>query len=178
MPMPSSPLLASPSSAGWPLSSSRFEACESSRVLRLTSSRHEASTARLLDTAARFATCVIGSSHGDSLQCTREVRLDLTHQSSRSSPRTSRRASTKDSTAKDAKVAKNGVIEQNVPWRPWRPSRLNWFGISLPQCRRTTQRLIESTLRTPRTLRFIPLRFISLRFISLRLISLRLISGI
>ena len=80
MPMPSSPLLASPSLAGWPLSSERFEAYKSSRGLRLASSRHEASTARLLDTAARFATCVIGSSHGDSLQCTREVRLDLTHQ--------------------------------------------------------------------------------------------------
>ena len=63
----SAPVLASSPLAGWPLSTLRFEACESSLPLRLTSSRRRASTGRLLDTPACFATCVIGISHDELL---------------------------------------------------------------------------------------------------------------
>ena len=42
----------------------------------------------------------------------------------------SRRVSSKDLTAKDAKVAKDDAVEQEVPLRPLRPLRWIWFGIS------------------------------------------------
>ena len=64
----SPPVQASPNPAGWPLPSLRFEASTmGSLALRLAPSRREAPTRRLLDHAARIATCVTGSSHGEHL---------------------------------------------------------------------------------------------------------------
>jgi len=74
-PVTSSLVLASPSLAGWPLPSLRFEAQRSSLALRLTQCAFQGFATTIARSNARSATCFTGTSHGDLLPVTREIRL-------------------------------------------------------------------------------------------------------